>query len=407
MNEKSSVGILSLPVLVGALGYFVDIYDLLLFTLVGEKSLLDLGVTGDTINSYKLSILNYQMLGLMIGGIIWGVLGDRIGRMKVLFGSILIYSLGNIANGFVDNVEQYNLLRFVTGIGLAGELGAGITLVSELLAKEKRGIGTSLVAGVGLTGCVVAYFISRHLDWRTCYFLGGGLGLLLLLLRVSVLESSMFHNMKDTAVQKGNFFMFFTNAQRFKKYLLCILIGLPTWYVIGILVNLSNKFATSMDVIGKVESDRAIMLAYAAIAAGDIAIGLLSQYLMSRKKALYIFYALSVLSFIAFFNLDGATNTTMYWVCAALGFSTGFWAIFVTIAAESFGTNLRATAATTVPNMVRGALPLITILFKYLQQDYTFTHAAMITGGVVFAISVVAAILIEETFTRDLNYLEH
>ncbi|HRD08640.1 MAG TPA: MFS transporter, partial [Saprospiraceae bacterium] len=294
MNEKSHVNIISLPVLVGALGYFVDIYDLLLFTLVGEKSLTDLGVTGDVINSYKLSILNYQMLGLMIGGIIWGVMGDRIGRMKVLFGSILIYSLGNIANGFVDNVDQYNLLRFVTGIGLAGELGAGITLVSELLSKEKRGIGTSLVAGVGLTGCVVAYFISRHLEWRTCYFLGGGLGLLLLLLRVSVLESGMFHSMKDTNVQKGNFFMFFTSFYRFKKYLLCILIGLPTWYVIGILVNLSNKFAVNMNIEGKVESDRAIMLAYAAIAAGDIAIGLLSQYLKSRKKALFIFYGLSV-----------------------------------------------------------------------------------------------------------------
>jgi MFS family permease len=407
MNEKSHVNIISLPVLVGALGYFVDIYDLLLFTLVGEKSLTDLGVTGDVINSYKLSILNYQMLGLMIGGIIWGVLGDRIGRMKVLFGSILIYSLGNIANGFVDNVDQYNLLRFVTGIGLAGELGAGITLVSELLSKEKRGIGTSLVAGVGLTGCVVAYFISRHLEWRTCYFLGGGLGLLLLLLRVSVLESGMFHSMKDSNVQKGNFFMFFTSFYRFKKYLLCILIGLPTWYVIGILVNLSNKFAVNMNIEGKVESDRAIMLAYAAIAAGDIAIGLLSQYLRSRKKALFIFYGLSVLSFIAFFNLEGSTNTTMYWVCAALGFSTGFWAIFVTIAAESFGTNLRATAATTVPNMVRGALPLITILFKWLQQGNTFTHAAMITGGVVFTISLIAAFLIEETFSRDLNYLEH
>lgn len=407
MNDKSHVGILSLPVLVGALGYFVDIYDLLLFTLVGEKSLTDLGVTGDVINSYKLSILNYQMLGLMIGGIIWGVMGDRIGRMKVLFGSILIYSLGNIANGFVDNVDQYNILRFVTGIGLAGELGAGITLVSELLSKEKRGIGTSLVAGVGLTGCVVAYFISRHLDWRTCYFLGGGLGLLLLLLRVSVLESGMFHSMKDLDVQKGNFFMFFTQFQRFKKYLLCILIGLPTWYVIGILVNLSNKFAVNMNVVGKVESDKAIMLAYAAIAAGDIAIGLLSQYLRSRKKALFIFYGLSVLSFIAFFNLDAATNTTMYWVCAALGFSTGFWAIFVTIAAESFGTNLRATAATTVPNMVRGALPLITILFKSLQESYSFTNAAMITGGVVFTISLIAAILIEETFSKDLSYLEH
>ena len=278
-------GIFSLPVIVGALGYFVDIYDLLLFTLVGEKSLIDLGVWGDAVNAHKLSVLNYQMFGLLIGGIIWGVLGDKIGRMKVLFGSILIYSLGNIANGFVQNVDQYNWLRFGAGIGLAGELGAGITLVSELLSKEKRGIGSSLVAGIGLTGCIVAYFISREISWRNCYFLGGALGLALLLLRVGVLESGMFKNIKDKNISRGNFFMFFSNAQRFKTYMLCILIGLPTWFVIGILVNLSNKFAAQMNVTGAVDSGRSIMLAYVGIAMGDIAIGLLSQWLRSRKKS--------------------------------------------------------------------------------------------------------------------------
>ena len=399
-------GIFSLPVIVGALGYFVDIYDLLLFTLVGEKSLLDLGVAGEAVNGYKLSVLNYQMFGLLIGGIIWGILGDKIGRMKVLFGSILIYSIGNIANGFVQNVDQYNWLRFGAGIGLAGELGAGITLVSELLSKEKRGIGTSLVAGVGLTGCVVAYFISREISWRNCYFLGGALGLALLLLRVGVLESGMFKSIKDRAVSRGNFFMFFTNARRFKSYMLCILIGLPTWFVIGILVNLSNKFATQMQVTGPVESDRGIMLAYVGIALGDIAIGLLSQWLRSRKKALFIFYGLTILSLIIFFNLQGATPTQVYIVCFALGFSTGFWAIFVTIAAESFGTNLRATAATTVPNMVRGALPLITILFKGLQPQYSFLQAAIFTGVIVMSIALVAGYFIKETFGRDLDYLE-
>jgi len=326
--------------------------------------------------------------------------------MKVLFGSILIYSIGNIANGFVQNVDQYNWLRFGAGIGLAGELGAGITLVSELLSKEKRGIGTSLVAGVGLTGCVVAYFISREISWRNCYFLGGALGLALLLLRVGVLESGMFKSIKDRAVSRGNFFMFFTNARRFKSYMLCILIGLPTWFVIGILVNLSNKFATQMQVTGPVESDRGIMLAYVGIALGDIAIGLLSQWLRSRKKALFIFYGLTILSLIIFFNLQGATPTQVYIVCFALGFSTGFWAIFVTIAAESFGTNLRATAATTVPNMVRGALPLITILFKGLQPQYSFLQAAIFTGVIVMSIALVAGYFIKETFGRDLDYLE-
>ena len=393
MSNKE-YGIFSLPVIVGALGYFVDIYDLLLFTLVGEKSLLDLGVSGDAVNSYKLSVLNYQMFGLLIGGIIWGVLGDKIGRMKVLFGSILIYSIGNIANGFVQNVEQYNWLRFGAGIGLAGELGAGITLVSELLSKEKRGIGTSLVAGVGLTGCVVAYFISKEISWRNCYFLGGGLGLLLLLLRVGVLESGMFKSIRNRDISRGNFFMFFTDSKRFKTYILCILIGLPTWFVIGILVNLSNKFASQMNVTGSVESDRAIMLAYVGIAIGDITIGLISQWLRSRKKALFIFYALTIISLVVFFNLQNASSTAMYAVCFALGFSTGFWAIFVTIAAESFGTNLRATAATTVPNMVRGALPLITILFKSFQPQYSFMQAAIFTGSIVMVITLVAAIFL-------------
>ncbi|HEX6191196.1 MAG TPA: MFS transporter [Chitinophagaceae bacterium] len=405
MNNKH-YGIFSLPVIVGALGYFVDIYDLLLFTLVGEKSLIDLGVSGDAVNAYKLSVLNYQMFGLLLGGILWGVLGDKIGRMKVLFGSILIYSLGNIANGFVQNVEQYNWLRFGAGIGLAGELGAGITLVSELLSKEKRGIGTSLVAGIGLTGCVVAYFISREISWRNCYFLGGALGLALLFLRVGVLESGMFKSIKDRKISRGNFFMFFSNATRFKTYLLCILIGLPTWFVIGILVNLSNKFAAEMNVTGAVESGRAVMLAYVGIALGDIAIGLLSQWLKSRKKALFIFYGLTILSLIVFFNLQEGTASQVYLVCFALGFSTGFWAIFVTIAAESFGTNLRATAATTIPNMVRGALPLITILFKAFQPQYTFMQAAIYTGAIVMFISIIAAIFIKETFGRDLDYLE-
>ena len=399
-------GILSLPVIVGALGYFVDIYDLLLFTLVGEKTLLDLGVSGDAVNGYKLSILNYQMGGLLLGGILWGILGDKIGRMKVLFGSILIYSLGNIANGFVQNVEQYNWLRFGAGIGLAGELGAGITLVSELLSKEKRGIGTSLVAGIGLTGCVVAYFISKEVSWRQCYFLGGGLGLVLLLMRVSVLESTMFKQIKDRGISRGNFFMFFTNGARFRKYMLCILIGLPTWFVIGILVNLSNKFAAEMNVVGAVESDRAIMIAYVGIAIGDIAIGFLSQWLKSRKKALFIFYGLTIISLFVFFNLHNATPTQVYMTCFALGFSTGFWAIFVTIAAESFGTNLRATAATTVPNMVRGALPLITILFKSFQPQFSFMQAAIYTGIIVIIITLIAAAFIKETFGRDLNYLE-
>ena len=414
MLARNSTSILSLPVIVAALGYFVDIYDLLLFTIVREPSLISIGVD----KNYSLAmiasstkIINWQMVGLLIGGILWGIIGDKKGRLSVLFGSILLYSVANFITGYVQTVEHYAYARFVAGIGLAGELGAGITLVSELLPKNKRGIGTSLVAGIGLFGAVFAYFVFQFTDqdWRLCYKIGGGLGIGLLLLRVSVVESGMFKEVKKTNVSRGNIFMFFNNATRFRKYILAILIGLPTWYVIGILVNLSNRFAKEFYGDTHIESGRAIMFAYAAIAIGDILIGFVSQYFRSRKKALFIFYGLTIIGLVLFFSPLNNSDTAMYAICAMLGFSTGFWAIFVTMGAEQFGTNLRATAATTIPNMVRGALPLINLMFLNLFQKswgWGLTKSGIITGVVVISITLVAAYFTEETFHKDLNYVE-
>lgn len=404
--QEKQISLFSIPVLVAALGYFVDIYDLLLFLIVRIKSLSDLGLVGEQLTNEGLRITSWQMGGLMIGGILWGVMGDKKGRLSVLFGSILLYSLANVANGFVQNVNQYIVCRFIAGIGLAGELGAGITLVSELIPKEKRGVATSIVAGVGLTGAVAAFFIAQNFDWRTCYFIGGGLGLMLLLLRISVFESGMFKNIQHREISKGNFFMFFTNAKRFKKYLLSILIGLPTWYVIGILVSFSKEAGKEMNIQGEIDPGKAVMYAYAAISIGDILIGLLSQWLRSRKKALYIFYIITVIGIIAYFQLTGSTADKMYWVCALLGFGTGFWAIFVTMAAEQFGTNIRATATTTIPNMVRGALSLIILLFNVLKDANGFLSAAAYTGVLVMTFAVLAAFFSEETFGKDLNFVE-
>lgn len=406
MTSNRNYGILSIPVIVGALGYFVDIYDLLLFGIIRKQSLADLGLTPEQVTTVGEDIISIQMAGLLIGGIIWGVMGDKRGRLSVLFGSIILYSLANIANGLVTNTTQYAVVRFIAGVGLAGELGAGITLVSELLSKEKRGIGTSLVAGIGLTGAVVAYFVSKVFDWRVCYYIGGGMGLLLLLLRISVFESGMYHQVKNMNVARGNFLMFFNNGARFKKYLLSILIGLPTWYVIGVLVSFSDQFAQSFGITEEVQPGRAIMYAYVGISVGDVLVGLLSHWLRSRKKALYIFYGLTAIFMVLFFMQDESSAARMYWICAGLGFGTGFWAIFVTMAAEHFGTNLRATAATTVPNMVRGSLPLIIILFKSLRSSMDYAVAGMITGGVVMVITLIAAAFTEETFGKDLNYIE-
>ncbi|AEV96696.1 MFS transporter [Niastella koreensis] len=404
--QAKPVSVFSLAVFVAALGYFVDIYDLLLFSIIRVPSLKDLGLTPDHIASDGLFIINIQMAGLLIGGILWGILGDKKGRLKVLFASIILYSLGNIANGFVQTVNQYAAVRFLTGVGLAGELGAGITLVSELLPKEKRGIGTSLVAGVGLTGAVVAFFFRENFHWRTCYFIGGGLGFLLLMLRVGVLESGMFKDIQHSGVKKGNFFMLINNGKRLKKYLCSILIGLPTWYVIGILVSFSKEFGEKMGVIGAVDPGKAVMFAYAAISIGDIAVGFVSQALRSRKKALYIFYGITAVGIVWFFNLKGQPVNSLYAASAVLGFGTGFWAIFVTMAAEQFGTNIRATAATTVPNMVRGALILISILFTSLQPSAGYVNAGLITGIIAMVIGLGSAILTEETFHKDLNYVE-
>ena len=420
--NKTKQTIFSIPLLVAALGYFVDIYDLLLFSIIRVPSLKSLGLTDAQITTDGERIISVQMIGLLIGGVIWGIIGDKRGRLSVLFGSILLYSIANIANGFVQTVDQYVWIRFIAGLGLAGELGAGITLVSELVSKEKRGIATSLVAGIGLIGAVVAFLVKQEFvkpdnsGWQTCYFIGGALGIVLLLLRISVFESGMFQQIKNTALQRGNFFMFLTNGERCKRYLFSILVGLPTWYVIGILITFSKEFGAAMHIAEPIDTGKAVMYAYAGLSIGDITIGLVSQQLQSRKKALYIWYALTIFFSILYFTVQyNGSAQTMYILCAALGFSIGFWAIFVTIGAEQFGTNLRATAATTIPNFVRGLLSVIIILFKWL-RDVLFQHTnninssyingAVITGVIVIVLGLTAAVSLKETFGKDLHFLE-
>ena len=410
MQPAKSNSVFSIAVIVAALGYFVDIYDLLLFAIIRIESLGDLGLTPGEITTDGEAILQWQMWGLLLGGIIWGIMGDKKGRLSVLFGSIILYSIANIANGFVETVDQYKWIRFIAGLGLAGELGAGITLVSEITAKEKRGIATSLVAGIGLTGAVVAFIMKQNFDWRTCYFIGGGLGLLLLILRISVFESGMFHQVKKMEVQRGNFFMLVNNADRLKRYIVSILIGLPTWFVIGVLVAFSSEFGKWFGIKEAIDPGKAIMYAYAAISIGDILIGFVSQWFKSRKKALYLFFGITALFMILFFTTQwNGSAARMYWICAGLGFGTGFWAIFVTMGAEQFGTNIRATAATTIPNMVRGMLAIFILpLFQWLRgmEGVGYVNGGIYTAIIVMVIAIIAIALSKETFGKDLNYVE-
>ncbi len=404
--QQKNTSLFQLAVIVSALGFFVDVYDLLLFGIVRKPSLTDLGLSPEEVLSQGEFIISVQMIGLLVGGILWGIIGDKKGRLSVLFGSILLYSIANILNGMVINTTQYAVLRFIAGVGLAGELGAGITLVSELLPKEKRGIAAAMVASFGILGAVTAFFMKEFFTWRMCYFIGGGLGVMLLVLRVTVSESNLYTQIKNSTVQRGNFLMFFTNKERFVRYLRCILIGLPAWYIIGVLVTFSDQFGIAFGIEG-IDPGKAIMFQYMAIAFGDLSVGLLSQRLKSRKKALFIFYGITVLFTTLFFLQDGGSATTFYLICIGLGYGTGFTVVYITMSAEQFGTNLRATAAISIPNMVRGALPVIILLFKFTRNFFdSYITGGWVTGVILMTIAVIAAWKMEETFGKDLNFVE-
>ena len=429
MSESKFKPLWSLPVIVAALGYFVDIYDLLLFSIVRRPSLISLGVPEDQLFDQGEHLLRVQMAGLLVGGIIWGIMGDKRGRLSVLFGSILLYSLANLANGFVTSVDQYVILRFIAGIGLAGELGAGVTLVSESLPPNLRGYGTTIIATVGLMGAVVGNLVSQTKfvsssfeSWQISYFVGGGMGLLLLIARVGVFESRIFIESKRQDVARGNFCQLFTKRSRLIKFLGCIFIGLPIWYVIGILVTFSTEFATALSITGQITTGNAIMYSYIGLAVGDLASGFSSQIFKSRKKIVLIFILLT-LCFIVFYLFTPVRDANFFYVtCFILGVGIGYWALFVTIAAEQFGTNLRSTVATSVPNFIRGTVIPLTLLFKLLRDNlhayYTpslgdaaakstgMIYGALIVGVITIVIALIALRFIDETYGRDMNFVE-
>ena len=400
--------VLHLTVIVAALGYFVDIYDLLLFGIVRVPSLRDLGVAPQDLMREGVFLLNMQMGGMLLGGLLWGILGDKRGRLTVLFGSILLYSVANLANAAITSVGPYGILRFIAGVGLAGELGAAVTLVSETLHTSKRGYGTALVAGIGILGAVFAGFIAEVTTWRTAYVIGGMLGLGLLFLRVSVAESGMFESLKEKShgVRRGDLRLLFSSGERVRRYLACILVGVPVWFVIGILVTFAPEFAAELGVVGPVTAAKSIAYCYAGTSIGGVAAGALSQVWMSRKRALFVFLTITAVLVPVFLSSAGVSAQVLYLTCSMIGFGAGYWSVFMTTSAEQFGTNLRATAATTIPNFVRGSVVPMTSAFALLKAHHSMKQSAAIVGLIVFFIAFWAASQLEESCSKDLNFLE-
>jgi putative MFS transporter len=399
--------VLTGTVVVSALGYFVDIYDLIMFSIVRVKSLSELGLSSEALLDKGVLLLNLQMAGMLLGGLFWGILGDKLGRVKVLFGSIVIYSAANFLNAFVTNVDQYAVLRFLAGIGLAGELGAAITLVSESLSIRGRGHGAAIVAAIGVSGAVFAGIVGNTLSWRVAYGLGGVLGFMLLVLRMKTFESGLFHKTaKVPGISQGNFLMLFQSRERFSRYAKSILIGVPLWFGVGILVTFSPELARALGITETVNAGTAVMAMYGGLAIGDLASGLLSQKLQSRKKATLVFMVFSFVAASIFTFAYNRTAEFLYYTCFAMGLGMGYWAVFMMIASEQFGTNLRATVTTTVPNFVRGSVIILTLAFSSLKPFFGVLGSAQIVGLASFAVALWAILTIKETYGRNLDFVE-
>ncbi len=402
MEKKKNVYSL---VIVAALGYFVDIYDLIVFNVVKNESLQAIGFAGEALKNNEIYLFNMQMTGMLVGGVLWGILGDKKGRVSVLFGSIFLYSIANILNAFVTNIDQYAFLRLLAGLGLAGELGAGITLVSETMATEKRGYGTMIIVTFGALGAVVASLVGQSFGWQATYIVGGCMGLALLLLRAGAFESGMYQKVKeDASVKKGRLLTLVSSKDNLLKYLSCIAIGLPVWFVIGVLINLSNRFGEAQGL--EVNVADSVMYGYLGLSVGDLLSGLLSQWLRSRKKVVLGYLIVTfILTCVYVFNTN--TDLTYFkFMCFMLGAATGYWALFVTIASEQFGTNIRSTVTNTVPNFVRGAVVPITLGFKALLPILGMMYAALTVGGICVALAIAGVLYVKETFSKDLNYYE-
>ena len=405
MHLNKTERIFNSVVIVAALGYFVDIYDLILFSIVRVPSLRAIGIPEADLKSAGVFLIQMQMIGMILGGIVWGMMGDKRGRLSTLFFTILLYSLANLANGFVQNFEQYAYLRVIAGFGLAGELGIGITLVTEVMSKERRGWGTSMVSGIGIVGAALAFAFAEW-GWREAYWAGGILGLMLLFLRMYVHESAMFDRVKEEKVQRGNFLSFFKTRKQLLKYLYCILIGIPVWFTIGILITFSKEFAEALQITAPINVGKGVMIHYMGAAIGSVLTGWLSQLFGSRKKSLLISMSFLTVVTAVYFSAFQWSLAAFYMLIFFLGVAQGYWAVFVTIAAEQFGTNLRSTAATTIPNFVRGATVPLTMLWTYLSLQVGILHAAIWVGLLTLILAFVGLYHLAETFGKELDYTE-
>lgn len=397
--------ILNAVVVTAALGTLVDILDLTLFQSVRVASLKDLGVSPDALFRTGIMLLNIQLAGLLIGGLLWGVIADRRGRRSVLFASILMYSLTTLACAWVSSVPMYAALRFIGGIGLAGEMGAGVTLIVEVMGRENRGYGTTICAAAGVSGAIGGGMLATHLPWRTAYIIGGLLGLGLFLLRATTSESSMFARSRAESRGRGGLAIF-RQWKTAKRFLLSLAIGLPIFFVLLIIAPFAPEIGAALAPGHAVTAAVGTGAVAVGLTLGDVFSGLLSQKLRSRKRPIAINLGLLSVLLLIFFFVPIPGDKPFSLLIVALGVAAGYFVLFLTNAAEQFGTNLRGTAAISAPNIMRAMVIPMTILMKGLSPSVGLRGALVIISGVSIAIALLALRALPETFGRDLDFDE-
>jgi MFS transporter, putative metabolite:H+ symporter len=396
-----------LALVASALGFFVDMYDIIIFSAVRRQSLMGIGITSaDDILSKGVELINAQMAGMLIGGFLWGIIGDKKGRLSVLFGSIIMYSLCTFLNGFVTTYDQYFILRFLAGVGLAGELGAGIALVSEQIKKEMRGYGVAAIGSLGMFGAVLGAYVGGNYDWRIAYYFGGILGFLLLFLRMGVVESKMFKHIENQSVKKGDMRLLLFNKRNLIKYLSIIIVGVPGWYITGILITFTPEISRDMGMKETPSVPTVLMIMFTCFAFGDVLIGLLSQYLKSRKKAIYSFMVLYVLMCLLYFTIGKQSTAIYYAIFVGFGISAGYTISLLTLAAEQFGTNVRTLVGSSAVNLIRASTIPLTLSFQILRGPFGITKSAILLGIAVVILAFWAMTNLEETFSKDLDFVE-
>ncbi len=407
MTDNKNKGLV-LAVIAAALGYFVDLYDIVLFGVVRVASLKDIGIVGDELTSKGILLLNLQMIGMLIGGVFWGIIGDKLGRRFALLSTIAMYSTANILNGFVNDINSYAVLRFIAGVGLAGELGAGVTLVAEILPKQYRGYGTTVISFLGLMGALTASYVGASFDWRIAYFLGGAMGIVVLIGRFFTLrESEMFEAQKQTTHQRGNVMLILRSKSALLKFLAVTAVGVPIWYVSGIIITFSPEVGAALNLSRNITAAETLQWQAIGLAVGSGLSGIVSEMIKSRKKVVWgCFIGMAMLAIVVL-NMHGAAVPLFMGVILAIGLGQGYWTVFITMAAEQFGTNIRATVTTSVPNFVRAMVVPMSLLLNALRHDLGLINSAILIGGVVFVTAFLALYFMSETYGKDINYIEN